>query len=112
MVQPLASRVKKVRKHPNKFKRFQASRFMRVSDSWRKPRGIDCKVRRKYRGYDFMPRIGYGTNHKARHVLQNGFKKMRVFNVADLDMLLMHNREYCAEVGRLSPFVSSRCAVY
>jgi large subunit ribosomal protein L32e len=36
----------------------------------------------------------YGTNKKTRDVLPNGFKKFRVFNEADLEMLLMNNRTY------------------
>merc|ERR1719231_651266 len=46
-----------------------------------------------------MPNVGYGTNKKHRHVLPNGFLKFVVHNVADLDLLLMHNRTYCAEIA-------------
>jgi large subunit ribosomal protein L32e len=74
------------------------------------------KVRRKYRGYDISPHIGYGTRADLRHgshivvsiihplscglvVLPNGFKKFTINNVAELDLLLMQNREYCAEIA-------------
>lgn len=77
MVQPLR-RVKKVHKHPKRFVRYHAGRFLRLGASWRAQRGIDNKVRRKYRGYDIKPRIGYGTIAKARHVLPNGFKKFTI----------------------------------
>ena len=46
-----------------------------------------------------MPNVGYGTAKKARHVLPNGFLKFVVKNVKDLDLLLMHNRKYCAEIA-------------
>lgn len=46
-----------------------------------------------------MPNIGYGTNKKTRHVLPNGFLKSVVSNVKDLELLMMHNRKYCAEVA-------------
>ncbi|KAH7277061.1 hypothetical protein KP509_39G032400 [Ceratopteris richardii] len=46
-----------------------------------------------------MPNIGYGSNKKTRHVLPNGFKKLLVHNVADLDLLMMHNRKFCAEIA-------------
>jgi hypothetical protein len=36
----------------------------------------------------------YGTNKKTRDQLPSGFKKFRVFNEADLEMLLMNNRTY------------------
>ena len=46
-----------------------------------------------------MPNIGYGSNKKTRHYLPNGFKKFVVYNVHDLDLLMMHNRTYCAEIA-------------
>ena len=46
-----------------------------------------------------MPNIGYGSNKKTRNLLPNGFYKFRVNNVNDLELLLMHNRKYCAEIA-------------
>lgn len=46
-----------------------------------------------------MPKIGYGSNSKTRHLLPNGFKKFIVSNVRDIDMLLMHNRVFAAEIA-------------
>jgi large subunit ribosomal protein L32e len=46
-----------------------------------------------------MPKIGYGSNAKTRHMLPNGFKKITVKNITDLDMLLMHNRVFAAEIA-------------
>ena len=45
------------------------------------------------------PNVGYGSNKKTKHLLPNGFYKFVVHNVADLDLLMMHNRKYCAEVA-------------
>lgn len=46
-----------------------------------------------------MPKIGEGSNKKTRHLLKSGFYKFRVFNVKDLEVLLMHNRKYAAEIA-------------
>lgn len=46
-----------------------------------------------------MPNIGYGSNKKTRHVMPNGFKKLLVRNVGELELLLMHNRVYAAEIA-------------
>ena len=45
-----------------------------------------------------MPNIGYGSNKKTRHMLKNGFKKFLVHNVKELELLMMHNTVYAAEV--------------
>ena len=67
--------------------------------SWRKPHGIDNRARRRYKGNLKLPSAGYGTNKKTRHVLPNGFKKVLVSNAKELEVLLMHNRTYCAEIA-------------
>merc|ERR1712137_631301 len=98
MVQPLL-RKKIVKKKTNTFKRHQSDRYVKVTESWRKPKGIDNRLRRKFRGMTRMPKIGYGSNSQTKHVLQNGFKKFRVFNTSDLELLLMYNRTYAAQIA-------------
>merc|ERR1712125_291335 len=98
MVQPLL-RKKIVKKKTNTFKRHQSDRYVKVTESWRKPKGIDNRLRRKFRGMTRMPKIGYGSNSRTKHVLQNGFKKFRVNNTADLELLLMRNRTFAAEIA-------------
>jgi large subunit ribosomal protein L32e len=46
-----------------------------------------------------MPNIGYGSDKKTRHYLSNGFKKFLVSNVNDLELLIIHDRIYCAEIA-------------
>ncbi|KDD75220.1 ribosomal protein L32 [Helicosporidium sp. ATCC 50920] len=99
MVKPLC-KAKKVKKHPGPFKRHQSDRKIAVKESWRRPKGIDSRVRRQFNGCGVtLPSIGFGTEKKLRHVLPNGFLKFRIFNVRELEMLLMHNRKYAAEIA-------------
>ena len=46
-----------------------------------------------------MVKIGYGTKRDHRHVLPCGFKKFLVRTPADLEILLMNNRVYAAEIA-------------
>ena len=46
-----------------------------------------------------MPKIGYGSNKKTRHLMPSGFKKFLVSNVRELELLLMHNKTYAAEIA-------------
>ncbi|RVD84578.1 uncharacterized protein DFL_006321 [Arthrobotrys flagrans] len=52
-----------------------------------------------------MPKIGYGSNKKTRHLTPSGHKAFLVHNVNDVDLLLMHNHTFAAEISHA---VSSR----
>ncbi|KAI9718438.1 MAG: 60S ribosomal protein L32 [Candelaria pacifica] len=94
-----------VKKRTKRFNRHQSDRFMCVDPAWRKPKGIDNRVRRRFKGQAAMPSIGYGSNRKTRHLTPSGHKAFLVHNTRDVDLLLMHNKTFAAEIGHA---VSSR----
>jgi large subunit ribosomal protein L32e len=46
-----------------------------------------------------MPKIGYGSNKKTRHLTPDGFRRFVVSNLAELEVLMMHNRSFAAEIA-------------
>merc|ERR1711862_238512 len=88
-----------VKKRTKKFIRHQSDRYGKVKSNWRKPKGIDNRVRRRFKGQYKMPNIGYGTWKKCKHVDPNGFKRFLVHNVRELEVLLMQNRTFAAEIA-------------
>ncbi|CAI9756007.1 unnamed protein product [Fraxinus pennsylvanica] len=70
-----------------------------VETNWRRPKGIDSSVRRKFKGCTLMPNIGYGSDKRTHHYPPNGFKKFVIHNVSELEVLMMHNITYCAEIA-------------
>lgn len=88
-----------VKKFSGKFKRHQSDRFHRVAENWRKQKGIDSCVRRRFRGTIPQPNIGYGSNKKTKHMMPSGHKAIVVSNLKDLDPLLMHTKTFAAEIA-------------
>ncbi|CUM65189.1 uncharacterized protein PRCAT00002817001 [Priceomyces carsonii] len=88
-----------VKKYNKKFKRHQSDRIIGVKENWRKQKGIDSCVRRRFRGTIPQPNIGYGSNKKTRHLIPSGHKVFLVKNLKDLDVLLMHTKTYAAEIA-------------
>ena len=88
-----------VKKRTLKFNRHQSDEFVKVERSWRRPRGIDSRERRKFKGLTQLVHIGYGSDKATRHRVPSGFYKFIVSNVKQLEVLLMENRKYAAEIA-------------
>ena len=96
----MSKRIRIVKKKKTTFDRFECHRHLRVKRNWRRPRGIDCSVRRKFRGMLRTPKVGYGSNKKTRNLLPNYKLKFTVNNLKELECLLMNNDKYCIEIGK------------
>ena len=67
-----------------KFRRQESWRYKRVGDRWRKPHGIDSKMRKKVKGWPASPTTGYRSPKKTRGLHPSGFVETRVHSVEDL----------------------------
>lgn len=88
-----------VKKYVGKFKRHHSDRYHRVAENWRKQKGIDSCVRRRFRGTIPQPNIGYGSDKRTKYMNPAGLKVYVVKNEADLDVLLMHTKTHAAEIA-------------
>ena len=94
-------KTKKIVKRSKKFTKFEWEDYPgRMTAAWRRPRGIDCRVRRQYKSNKPLVKVGYRNAIATRHVLPNGFKKILIRNVQDIELLLMNNRVFCGEIAQ------------
>jgi len=81
--QALELRMRLKSKRP-RFRRQESWRYKRVSQVWRKPDGIDSKMRRHVKGWPRSAEIGYRGPRKARGLHPSGYEEFLVRNVDDL----------------------------
>lgn len=82
-------RAGKIKKHPKHFVRHQADRYAKFfhgvqeKASWRRPRGIDNRVRRRFKGARHLVEIGYGTAQEHKYVSHGMSRELRTVNDID-----------------------------
>jgi len=71
------------RKKPD-FVRQESWRYDRLKENWRRPRGIDNKMRRKIKGWPPTVNVGYRSPKAARGLHPSGYEEVLVHNVEEL----------------------------
>jgi large subunit ribosomal protein L32e len=70
-----------------KFVRQESWRYIRLAENWRKPKGIDNKMRKQVSGVPPLVKVGYRGPKKARGLHPSGYKDKLIHNIKDLEKL-------------------------
>ncbi|GBC73209.1 hypothetical protein HRbin04_00605 [archaeon HR04] len=69
------------------FVRQESWRYKRVKENWRKPKGIDSKMRLQVKGWPKIVKVGYRGPRVARYLHPSGYRDVLVHNVEELSRL-------------------------
>jgi len=75
---------KRVKKKKPEFNRPESWRYVKLKENWRRPRGLDHKMRRKIKGWPATVSTGYKGPKVARGLHPSGYREVLVHNAADL----------------------------
>src|SRR3990170_4134244 len=79
---------KRAKNKKPEFLRQESWRYSKLSESWRRPRGLDNKMRRKIKGWPPTVSTGYKGPKAARGLHPSGYREVLVHNakeVAEVD---------------------------
>jgi large subunit ribosomal protein L32e len=66
------------------FVRPESWRYVRLHPEWRKPKGMDNKVRKSIKGWPRRVKVGYRGPHEVRGYHSSGHTEVLVYNIHDL----------------------------
>ena len=75
---------KKISEHRPKFRRQESWRYKRLAASWRKPKGIDNKMRLQVSGVPSLVKIGYRGPKASRGLHPSGYVDNLIHNINEL----------------------------
>jgi large subunit ribosomal protein L32e len=70
------------------FVRQESWRYVRIHPEWRKPKGVDSKMRRQDKGWPPLVRVGYRGPAASRGLHPSGHIEVVVYRPADLTALV------------------------
>ena len=75
---------KKVSATRPKFVRQESWRYVRLAENWRKPKGIDNKMRKQVSGVPPLVKVGYRGPKAARGLHPSGYRDRLIHNIREI----------------------------
>lgn len=86
-----------------KMVRQEAWRYVRIKGGWRKPKGIDSKMRVSMKGWPKSNSIGWGSSPIIRGIHPSGYRDILISNTKELELLSPDK-----DAGRIRATVGAR----
>ena len=86
-----------IKKKKPEFLRQEWFRYKRLSENWRRPKGLTSKMRRHMKYRISVVRIGFRSPREARYLHPSGFEEVIVCNVKDLEKI--DNKRQAARIS-------------
>lgn len=94
---------KRAKKKKPAFVRSESWRYAKLKESWRRPRGLDHKMRRKIKGWPPTVSAGYKGPKVTRGLHPSGYKEVLVHNAKEIS-----NIDPKTEVARIAHTVGKK----
>lgn len=78
---------KRLKRSKPDFVRHESWRYDRLKENWRRPRGIDNKMRRKIKGWPSTVNVGYRGPKASRSIHPSGYEEVLVHNAEELNTI-------------------------
>jgi large subunit ribosomal protein L32e len=78
---------KRLKKKKPEFVRQESWKYIRLKENWRRPHGLDNKVRKRFKGWPARVSAGYRGPKGTRALHPSGFEEVLVYNVDGLKQI-------------------------
>jgi large subunit ribosomal protein L32e len=89
LLKDLLEKRRAIAEHRPEFVRPESWRYVRLHPEWRKPKGLDNKVRKSIKGWPKRVKVGYRGPAQVRGFHSSGHVEVLVYNAEDLSKVVV-----------------------
>ena len=86
-MKPLLELRKSIKKKKPDFTRQDNHKKPKLGDRWRKPKGLQSKMRLHLRGYKRSPEVGWGSPKEVKGLTSEGLRPVHIMSLKDISSL-------------------------